>query len=173
MTRVQICGAALLLAVSARAWADGGIYPPLAVNDDVPTKTRAQVVAELQEAMRHGLVTWGEADAQVRAPVQAQTIRDAFSYVVEAATGRAQWTEQPIAAQPDEAVVVWGDPRVLRAKVRAETLEAARLGLLVNGEGGPPFPTVEQLELIAAAGQRAVDSFASSTASFGPQSGNR
>ncbi len=39
-----------------------------------------------------------------------------------------------------------------RAQVRAETLEAIRLGLVFFGDGGPPTPTAEQLERIRLAG---------------------
>lgn len=58
MTRVQLSSVALMLAASTVAWADGGAYPPpYPVSADVAGKTRAQVIAELHEAQRLGLVT--------------------------------------------------------------------------------------------------------------------
>jgi len=152
MTRVRICGAALLLAASAAAQAGFEPYPQAVQVEQPSTKTRAQVAAELQEAIREGKVTYGEGDDAVRAPVQAQSIADAFRHMIEPASGRA---DEAIAASPGDAVVVWGEQSVPREQVRAETLEAARLGLLANREDGN-FPTTEQLEMIAAAGQRAI-----------------
>ena len=145
MTRVRICGAALLLAVSAAAQAGFEPYPQAVQVEQPSTKTRAQVAAELQEAIREGKVTYGEGDDAVRAPVEAQSIADAFKHMIEPASP----------AHPGDAVVVWGEQSVPREQVRAETLEAARLGLLANREDGN-FPTTEQLEMIAAAGQRAI-----------------
>jgi hypothetical protein len=48
------------------------------------------------------------------------------------------------------------DQRVLRAEVRAEAQESARLGLNRNGEGGSNIATPQQQEMIAAAGRRAM-----------------
>jgi len=42
-------------------------------------------------------------------------------------------------------------------EVRAETLEAIRLGLVSSADGGPPTPTPEQLERIRLAGLRALN----------------
>lgn len=63
MTRVQLSSVALMLAASTLAWADGGAYPPpYAGSADVAGKTRAQVIAELHEAQRLGLMTPLEGD---------------------------------------------------------------------------------------------------------------
>jgi len=155
MMRVRICGAALLLATTAAAQAGFEPYPQAVQVEQPSTKTRAQVAAELQEAIREGKVTYGEGDDAVRAPVQAQSIADAFRHMIEPASGRADEAVAASPAHPGDAVVVWGEQSVPREQVRAETLEAARLGLLANREDGN-FPTTEQLEMIAAAGQRAI-----------------
>jgi hypothetical protein len=155
MRRVQTCGAALLLAVSAAARAGFEPYPQAVQIAEAPAKTRAQVVAELQEAIHQGRITFGEGDNAVRAPVQTQTIADAFRQMIEPASGRTDEARAPDAAYADDVVVVWGDGSASREQVRAETLQAARLGLLANREDGN-FPTTEQLEMIAAAGQRAI-----------------
>lgn len=147
MTRVQSCGAAVLLAASTAAWAGGGIYPPLAVDDGVPGKTRAEVVAELHEAIRSGRMydfPYMYADW----PALAQA-------------GNRAGAETQAAGQvtigPDGAVVVWGDTRAARVRIQAEAAEANRLGLLSFGEGDPPVASAEQEQLIAAAGRRAVE----------------
>ena len=46
----------------------------------------------------------------------------------------------------------------LRAQVRAEAIEARKLGLLVTGEASAPVPTAAQLAQIHLAGVRAVSS---------------
>ena len=147
MRRVHSCSAGLLLAVCTGAWAGGGLYPPLAVDDGVITKTRAEVTAELQEAIRSGkmydqLFTYED--------------RRAFAEARALAAAEAQASGQSASAGSSNAVVVWGDARIVRARIRAETEEASRLGLLAFGEGDPPVATAEQEELIAAAGRRAV-----------------
>lgn len=53
---------------------------------------------------------------------------------------------------PDEAPMVSVKSR---AQVKAETLEARRLGLIVYGEADVPVATPEQEKLIAEAGKRA------------------
>jgi len=109
------------------------------IADGVSTVTRAQVKAELREAIRLGLIVNGEHDFPTIAPAQGRMI---------AATGRR-------AAGHD--IVARGDPRVLRVKIQAEASEANRLGLLSFGEGDPPIATAEQEQQIAAAGRRALD----------------
>lgn len=126
MKRVHLPAGALLLALATSAWADGGPYSPDISYDHASSKTRAQVIAELHEAQRLGLMT----------PVDGD-----FVSVKVAEQGRDTIADQ----------------RVLRVQVRAETLEAARLGLLGNGEGGSTFATPQQQEMIAAAGRRAAD----------------
>ena len=155
MRRALICGAALLLAAAASAQTAIEPYPQAVQPDNVPAKTRAQVVAQRHEATRQGMVTYGEGDAAVRSPIQTQSIAESFRRFVELASGRTQDTGQPAIAQAEDTVVVWGERSVPRVQVRAETLEAARLRLLENREDGN-FPTTAQLEMIAAAGMRAL-----------------
>jgi chromosome condensin MukBEF MukE localization factor len=62
MKRVHLPGVALLLAVTTSAWADGGPYSPDIGYDQASSKTRAQVVAELQEAQRLGLMASADGD---------------------------------------------------------------------------------------------------------------
>jgi len=154
MRRVRICGAALLLAVAASARAGFEPYPQAVQVEDAPARTRAQVVAELQQATREGRVTYGEGDNAVRAPIQSGTVADAFRHLIDPAGGRADEARGTGTVYAD-SVVVWGERGAPSAQVRAETLEAARLGLLANREDGN-FPTTAQLEMIAAAGVRAL-----------------
>jgi hypothetical protein len=150
MRRVHSCAAGLLLAVCTGAWAGGGLYPPLAVDDGVGSKTRAEVIAELQEAIRSGkmydqLFTYEDG----RALAAARAL----------AASEAQASGQSASASSPDVVVVWGDARSLRTRIQAEAAEANRLGLLAFGEGDPPVATAEQEELIAAAGRRAIESY--------------
>lgn len=144
MRRVHSCVPGLLLAVSASAWAGGGFYPPLAVEDGVATRTRAEVVAELHDAIRVGRMydfPLMYADKQALAEAQSQ---------VAEASGQAS------VANAADVIVVWGDARVMRTKIQAEAAEANRLGLLAFGEGDPPIATAEQEQMIAVAGRRAI-----------------
>jgi len=143
MGRVQICSAALLLGVSAGAWAGVEPYPEALIGPDASTKTRAQVVTELHEAIRLG---------------NMYDLPNMYADKVALAQARQEvtGTAQP-AAHSDHAVVVWGDARVVRARVQAEAAEANRLGLLSFAEGDLPVATAAQEQLIAAAGQRAAE----------------
>ena len=62
MKRVRLSGVALLLAVTTSAWANGGPYSPGIGSDQASSKTRVQVIAELQEAQRLGLMTLLDGD---------------------------------------------------------------------------------------------------------------
>ena len=62
MKRVHLSAVALLLAITTSAWADGGPYSPDISYDHASGKTRAQVIAELQEAQRLGLMTLLDGD---------------------------------------------------------------------------------------------------------------
>jgi hypothetical protein len=62
MKRVRLSGVALLLAVTTSAWADGGPYSPGIGYDHASSKTRAQVIAELRDAQRLGLLTSADGD---------------------------------------------------------------------------------------------------------------
>lgn len=144
MRRVQSCIPGLLLAVTASAWAGGGLYPPIAADEGVSTRTRAEVVGELQEAIRVGRMydfPVMYADKQALAEAQRQV---------------AEASEQSGVANAADVIVVWGDASVMREKIQAEAAEANRLGLLAFGEGDPPVATAEQEQLIAAAGRRAI-----------------
>jgi hypothetical protein len=153
MRRVQIVGVAFLLAASTRAWAGVEPYPAAVQAQPVSTMTRAQVIAELHEAQRLGLIVNGEGDFPVMTPLQIQMVANAGSQAADP----GQVAQASALANPEDAVVVWGDPRVLRAKIRAETIEANRLGLIGVGEGNPPVATAAQEELIASAGRRAAE----------------
>ncbi len=146
MTRVQSCSAAVLLAASTAAWAGGGMYPLLAVDDGVPGRTRAEVVAELQEAIRSGRMydyphMYADWPALARAGSRADD---------------EPRSDEPVTIDANGAVIVWGDTHLMRVKIQAEAAEANRLGLLSFGEGDPPVATAEQEMLIAAAGRRAI-----------------
>lgn len=143
MRRVHGCVSGLLLAVSTAAWAGVEPYPEAITGPSVSTKTRADVVAELHEAIRAGQM--------YDFPIMYAD-RQALAEARREIAGNAQ-----PAALPDETVVVWGDARVVRARVQAEAAEANRLGLLSFGEGDPPAATTAQELLIAAAGQRAAE----------------
>ncbi|MBA3254264.1 MAG: DUF4148 domain-containing protein [Pseudomonadota bacterium] len=65
-------------AVTPAAFAGGGAYPVPAVPESAAfTKSRAQVKAELREAARLGLLSFGEGDVPVATPAQEQLIADA------------------------------------------------------------------------------------------------
>jgi len=107
MQRIHLSGAAAVLAITTSAWAGGAPYPADTGYDRASSRTRAEVIAELQ-------------------------------------------------AEPVDTFVMSGDPRMLRARIHAEAVQAGRLGLLSFGEGDPPVATAAQEELIAAAGEQAV-----------------
>ena len=128
MRQVHSSAFAAVLVITTSAWAGGGPYPVDAGYDQASSRTRAQVIAELREAQRLGLMSSVEGDFP--------------NIAVSGGTGNAFSA---------------GDPRTVRARVHAETVEAGRLGVLGYGEGNPPVATASQEELIAAAGRRAVD----------------
>ncbi len=146
MRRVHSCVPGLLLAVSATAWASVEPYPEAITGPAASTRTRAEVLAELHQAIRSGEVSDFPhlyADKQALAEERSQ----------------AGVAAQAADVDPDGTVVVWGDSRLMRAKIQAEAAEANRLGLVSVGEGNPPTATAEQELLIAAAGRRAISSF--------------
>jgi hypothetical protein len=147
MRRVHSCVSAVLLAVSATAWAGIEPYPEAVIGESASTRSRAEVVAELHEAIRSGRMydhPYMYADWQ------------AFAQSGSRSGDQTQAAGQ-VAIGPDGAVVVWGDAREARVRIQAEAAEANRLGLLSVGEGDPPVATAEQEQLIAAAGRRAVE----------------
>lgn len=157
MTRVHYFGSALLLAVSAGASAGTYLsiepYPQALQAPQVSTTTRAQVAAELHEAMRLGLMASGMGDFPAITAEQNEMIANAGAL----ASGRVDPTVPGPGATADDMAVVRGDAHLLRAKIHAETVEAARLGLLNFGEGNPPMASAQQEQQIAAAGRRAVE----------------
>jgi hypothetical protein len=128
MRRVHSSAVAAVLAIATNAWAGGGPYPVDAGDHPAPSMTRSQVIAELHEAQRLGLVS---------------NVGSDFPSV-----GGSGGTGDTFSA---------GDPRTVRARLHAEAVEAGRLGVLSSGEGNPPIATASQEELIAVAGRRAVD----------------
>jgi hypothetical protein len=148
MRRVQSCVSGFLLLASATAWAGIEPYPEAVIGESASTRSRAEVVAELREAIRSGRMydhPYMYAD------------RQAFAQAGSQAGGETRAAAQ-VTVGPDGAVVVWGDTRAARVRIQAEAAEANRLGLLSFGEGDPPIATDEQEQLIAVAGRRAVES---------------
>lgn len=148
MWQTKTYGVALALAMATSAWA-GGVepYPDAVVSQSVSTKTRAEVVAELHDAIRTGQM------------FDSQSLYDGwlahakeFGQPSDAAQASAQ-----MANDPDGTFIVWGNASMMRVTIQAEAAEANRLGLLSFGEGDPPVATAEQEQLIAAAGQRAAE----------------
>lgn len=67
----------LALLVAGSAFAGGGPYPLPAVPTSEAAKSRAEVVAELREAQRLGLMTNGEQDIRVASPGEERQIAEA------------------------------------------------------------------------------------------------
>lgn len=127
MKRVHLSGVAVLLAVTTSAWAAVEPYPTAVQGEDLSVRTRAEVIADLREAQRLGLMS---------------TVESEFPKV-----GVVAGSEQAFS----------GDPGVVRTRTHAETVEAGRLGILSFGEGDPPVATAVQEESIATAGRQAVE----------------
>lgn len=147
MWQSKTCGVALALAMATSAWAAGVEPDPDAVvGQSVSTKTRAEVVAELHDAIRTGQMydVYDGWLAHAKAPGRA--------------SDEAQAAAQ-MANDPDGTFIVWGNASLMREKIQAEAAEANRLGLLAFGEGDPPVATAEQERLIAAAGRRATERY--------------
>ena len=71
-------------AVTPAAFAGGGAYPVPAVPESAAfTKSGAQVKAELREAARLGLLSFGEGDVPIATPAQEQLIADAGRHAAE------------------------------------------------------------------------------------------
>lgn len=150
MWQTKTYGVALALAMATSAWA-GGVepYPDAVVGQSVSTKTRAEVVADLQDAIRTGQM------------YDSQFVYDgwlAHAKETGQASGETQATAQ-MANDPDGTFIVWGNAALMRTRIQAEAAEANRLGLISVGEGDPPVATAEQEQLIAAAGRRAIERY--------------
>lgn len=65
------------LVFAGSAIAGGGPYPEPAIPSSEVFKSRAEVVAELREAQRLGLLTTGEEDVRIASPRQEKMIADA------------------------------------------------------------------------------------------------
>jgi hypothetical protein len=147
MWQTKTYGVALALAMATSAWA-GGVepYPDAVVGQSVSTKTRAEVVAQLHDAIRSG---------------QMYDLYDGWLANAKE-TGQAS-DETQVAAQmandPDGTFIVWGNAALMRTRIQAEAAEANRLGLISVGEGDPPVATAEQEQLIAAAGRAATERY--------------
>jgi len=134
MKHVQFSTIAAMLAVTTSAWAAGiEPYPESELGPEISTKTRSEVISEVQEAVRQGKLTIGEDDFP-RITLEPQT--------------------------GDMATAKLNDA-VLRTRVRAETNEAGRLGLLSVGDPTIPIATAEQEESIAEAGRIAAEALVS------------
>jgi Domain of unknown function (DUF4148) len=66
-----------LIAANGCAIAGGGPYPDPALEDLGPGKTRAEVIAEMQEARRLGLLHFGESDPPIATAEQEVQIAEA------------------------------------------------------------------------------------------------
>lgn len=132
--------AAMVVGMSsiAPAGASDGWYPGPFVEAPGPQKSRAQVIAELQETRRLGLLhPGGEGDIPQATEEQERMI---------ARAGGAA----------DSGPFVVSSGLKSRARVVAELREAQRLGLVTaGGEADPPQATPEQEALIVMAGERA------------------
>jgi hypothetical protein len=129
MKQACFSSVALMLAVTSSAWAGVEPYPDAVQAEQLSAKTRSEVIAELREAQRLGMISSGEGD----------------------------FPSVKVSQQPADSATLQGDARTMRAKIHAETIEAANLGLLSFGNGNPPVATAEQEKLIAAAGELAVN----------------
>jgi hypothetical protein len=129
MNRARLSSVAIMLAVASSAWAGVEPYPEAVQAEPVSTKTRADVIAELREAQRLGLIWSGEGD----------------------------FPGAGVSHQSADSVALRGDASAVRARIPSETIEAATLGLLSFGHGDPPVATAEREQLIAAAGELAAE----------------
>jgi hypothetical protein len=67
----------LAILYAGSALAGGGPYPEPAIPTSEVAMSRAEVVAELREAKRFGLLTTGEEDVRTPTPGEARQIADA------------------------------------------------------------------------------------------------
>ncbi len=109
--------------------------------------TREQVRAEALEASRLGLTQLNGENAQIATPAQAEQIRLAGLRAVAQAQGLPTSNLTPVATSA-------ASPS--REQVRAEAVEASRLGLTQLNGSNAKRATPAQTEQIRLAGQRAV-----------------
>lgn len=89
MKSIHTVLSAIAISVASSAFAGGGPYPVDEPPAAVPGKSRAEVIAELREAQRLGLVSVGEAGVPESTPHQEALI---------AAAGRRAAEEERVAA---------------------------------------------------------------------------
>jgi hypothetical protein len=145
-----------LTTLSATAFADGPT-DAIGIDRSAAVKTRAEVRAELAQAMAQNRVGLSEAEEQrlafadfVPTKTRAQVVAETREAIAQGRVARNEADEQRLA---------FADfvPTKTRAQVVAETREAMRLGLIArsNHEANNNPPTAEQLRRVADAGLRA------------------
>ena len=77
MKSIHAASSVFAMLFAGAALAGGGPYPLPAIPQPDSFKSRAEVVAELREAQRLGLVTTGEEDVRTPTAREAQLIADA------------------------------------------------------------------------------------------------
>jgi hypothetical protein len=77
MKTSAICLIAVLSCAAGAVLAEGPLDYPAEQAQSMSPKSRAQVRAELAEAQRLGLLSWGELDTPIATPEQEQQIADA------------------------------------------------------------------------------------------------
>ena len=77
MKSTHIVSSVFAALFAGAAFAGGGPYPLPAIPTSDAVKSRAEVVAELREAQRLGLVTTGEEDVRTPTEREARMIADA------------------------------------------------------------------------------------------------
>ncbi len=149
----QLIAGAAMATVSAIASAQ----PTTTMGNDSPVLTRAKVQAATAAAIAAGQMMptgevqnypfWSPHTASTRSRVEVEG--EAAAAVAAGKIPRGELSLADMQRQPATS-------QTTRAQVRAETLEAGRLGLLRSaGELAPPQATLMQVEAIRATGLRA------------------
>lgn len=124
MKRIHSSSVALVLVVTTSAWAGGGLYPPEASHDGTAAKTRAEVIAELQEAERQESMLGANPIASVagksRAEVRAETDEAARLGLLSFGEG-----DPPTATAAQQALIAAAGERALTAAPAAAPVAAA------------------------------------------------
>jgi hypothetical protein len=155
----QLIAGAAMAAIGATANAQAAA----ATANDPPLQTRAQLRADMAAAMPAGnMVSPGEAEKYPFRLTEAASTLSRSKVKSETAAAKAageipngELSLQDLQRQPATS-------EKTRAQVRAETLEARRLGLLQPaGELGLPQATPAQADMINSAGVRALSGWTS------------
>jgi hypothetical protein len=77
MNAKQLVLSVLAMGLAGAVQAGGGAYPEPFLEESAPAKSRAEVIAEVVEAQRLGLLTVGEEDIKVATPEQERMIAEA------------------------------------------------------------------------------------------------